>query len=490
MSMKSQTQVPAGTDEIADLLGSVAAMAADFLNENEAGQVPVRKPLSPAQIRQRLPIDPPRQGRPLTAVLDDLRQVLAASVRTTHPRFANQLFVGADLPGIIGEWITAILDTTMATYEMAPVATVMERDLIGKMCDLAGFDDGEGILAPGGSISNLMALMAARDWAYPRARVSGMSGSPPPALFTSTEAHYSLKRAANILGLGIDSVYGVDIDDTARMRPESLREQIAKARQDGRRPFFVCATAGTTVAGAYDPIAAVADICDDEDLWLHVDGAYGGAVLLSKTYRHLIDGVSRADSMTWCPHKMMGLPLVGSALLMRRCGQLRKSLAIKADYIFHEQEDQPADLGLISLQCGRRIDSLKLWMAWQSRGDEGFEEMVDGFFALRKRFAELIEERPHFELVRQPEGLNVLFDYIPPALRDMPAGEARRQALDEATRKIREAVNDRGKVMINYGPVDDYATFRMVHINPRMRADDLPIFLDEIQTVGDTLYAD
>lgn len=475
-------------EHLQEILQQIATLAADYLAENERGQVPIRKPLTAQEIRQRIPTIPPREGRPLEDLFEDLRQVLDASVRTTHPRFANQLFVGSDLPGIIGDWITALLDTTMATYEMSPVATVMERDLIQKMCEIAGFEGGEGIFTAGGSISNLMAVLTARQYTYPNAFKEGMINQTPPALFTSREAHYSLARAANILGLGIQAIYPIDVDEVGRVKPESFREQIARAQQDGRKPFFLCATAGTTVASAFDPIPALADICEEFGIWLHVDAAYGGGVLLSPKYRHLMDGVERADSLTWCPHKMMGTPLVNSAFLIRHQTLLQRCLAVDADYIFHQPAESTPDLGPLSLQCGRRIDSIKTWLTWQVLGDKGFEERIDNFFALSAHFTDLVREREYFELLREPQGTNVLFHYIPPALRGMPRDEKRLQALDEATRRIREAVNDAGKVMINYGPVDGYASFRMVHINPRTTFDDLPLFLDEIERLGEELY--
>lgn len=462
-------------------LEAIASMASQYLSESLQGDVPVRRDMTPDEIRASVAIEPPAHGRPLEDLFDDLREVLNASVRTSHPRFANQLFVGADLTGIVSEWITALHNTTMATFEMSPVATIMERDLIAHMCKIIGFSEGEGTFTAGGTISNLMAVTAARDWAYPNARAKGMAGEVPPAIFTSADAHYSLARAANILGLGINAIYPVEVDSDGRMQPAALRAQINKSIKDGRKPFFVCATAGTTVACAFDPINDIADIAREFSLWLHVDGAYGGGVLLSAQHRYLLSGVERADSMTWCPHKVMGLPIVCSALLIRRPGHLQNCLAVQADYIFHETEETTNDIGPISLQCGRRIDSIKVWLAWQVNGADGFEARVNKFFENREYFTQQIRDRKHFELVRQPHGLNVLFHYVPENLRHLPHGPERRQALGIATREIRERVKSQGNVMVNYATVDGHSTFRMVHINPWATREDLDQFLDEIE---------
>lgn len=482
--MTTDIQQVDGGAQVEEILTAVSSIAAEHLRRSDDREVPVYPADSADEIREMLRILPGEEGRPLTDMLDELRTVLAASVRTTHPRFANQLFVGADLSGMIGEWLTAVLDTTMATFEMAPVATVMERALIGKMCRLAGFDSGEGILTPGGSISNLMAVLVARNRAYPRARVEGMAAKKPPALFASEEAHYSIRRAANALGLGVGSVRPVAVDDVGRLRPEALRREISAAKKEERRPFFVCATAGTTVAGAYDPIDAIADICAEEQLWLHVDGAYGGAALLSDEHRELMEGCQRADSITWCPHKMMGLPLITSALLMRNAGLLAQSLSVEADYIFHDTPEATDDLGNMSLQCGRRVDALKLWLAWQVRGDDGYRQLIDRFFGMAEKFAARIRRRDSFQLVRRPQSCNVLFHYLPREIREIPDGSERREILDELTPEIRERVKQRGKVMVNFAPVDGVATFRMVLINPRMEPEDMDAFLDEIESVG------
>lgn len=485
--MKFELPTSSSPEQIQDLLHRFARLAGAHLSESESGEVPVYQAHTPEELRATIEMRPRDEGRNLEELFEELDKILKLSVRTSHPRFANHLFVGSDLSGILGEWVTALLDSTMATYEMSSVSTVMERELIAEMCDLAGFDGGEGLFTPGGSISNLMAVAVARDHYFPNARVRGMAGEELPAIFTSSEAHYSLSRAANILGLGLDSIFPVDVDEVGRILPQSLKEEIEKARAMGRKPFFVCATAGTTVACAYDPIDEIAEICAQEDLWLHVDGAYGGAVLLSQKHQGLMKGIEKADSMTWCPHKMMGVPVVCSAFLARRQGQLQSALAVDADYIFHPGMET-LNLGPMSLQCGRRIDAIKVWMAWQFRGRRGMEEQIDRFFDQAQFFADQIRSRPHFELLREPEGANIVFHYIPPALRDQPEGEERKEALDKATRKIREAVKERGEVLVNYGPIDGYASFRMVTINPRTTEEDLLAFLDEIQEAGDALY--
>ena len=166
------------------------------------------------------------------------------------------------------------------------------------------------------------------------------------------------------------------------MRPEALDAAIYASKAEGAVPFFVGATAGTTVLGAFDPIEAIADICEQHGLWFHIDGAWGGSALMSDKLRHLLAGCERADSFAWDQHKMMGLPLVCSTILFRQRGLLAQMNHVGgSDYIFHETGVE-TDLGPLSLQCGRRVDALKLWLAWKDKGDAGWGRMVDSYMEL------------------------------------------------------------------------------------------------------------
>jgi glutamate/tyrosine decarboxylase-like PLP-dependent enzyme len=411
------------------------------------------------------------------------------SVRTGHPGFSNQLYGDQDAAGLLGEWMTALLNTSMYTYEVAPVVTLMELELMRQMCAKVGWDDdvGEGVLAPGASIANLMALLAARHRFEPKAKREGLFGGEPLVLFTSCEGHYSIDRAASIAGLGTAAVRKIDVDEVGRMRPESLVAEIERARAEGARPFFVCATASTTVAGAFDPIPEIADIAQENELWLHLDAACGGGVLLSESRRHLMRGSERADSVAWNPHKMMGVPLACSALLLRERGWLEATNGMGADYLFHDGDDANYDLGDRTLQCGRRVDALKLWLSWCALGDEGHAKRIDSLFGIAHTLRGMIAERANFELVRQPQGCNTCFHFVPPSLRGLKPGKERGRAIGEATVEIRERLVEDGRLLINYAPLDGVSVFRHVASNHRVTEEDLVFLLDEIERHGSDL---
>jgi len=459
--------------ELESLLGKAARIAARYLEEHGDRGLPVTQILAPEELERKLKPAIPREGRGLDPLLDDLRGILRYSVRTGSPRFFNQLFGGFQPAAILGEWMAAVVNTSMYTYEAAPVGTVLEKAVIEKMNALAGFPDGDGILAPGGSLSNLMAVLAARQRAFPSVKKDGLPAGVRPVLFLSEEAHYSLTRAAVVAGLGSRAAVPVAVDEAGRMIPAALEEAVARERRAGGRPFFVAATAGTTVCGAFDPLPEIGAIARREGLWFHVDGSSGASVLLSPQHAPLVAGIEQADSVTWNPHKMMGVPLSCSALLMREKGRLEEAFSMQADYLFHEGGFSAWDSGKKTIQCGRRLDSLKLWLAWQALGDDGMRRRIDRLFELAAWFQERMKSDPGFELVRRPQATNICFRWLPETIRALPPGPERNREAHRFTLTLRDRLIRSGKCMINYATLDGAAVLRLVLLNPDTTTEDL-----------------
>ncbi len=462
--------------ELAPLLGEAARIAAEYLEEHGDRSLPVTRILAPDELERRLKPAIPREGRGLEPLLDDLRGILRYSVRTGSPRFFNQLFGGFQPAALLGEWMAAVANTSMYTYEAAPVGTVLEKAVIDKMNALAGFRAGDGILAPGGSLSNLMAVLAARQRAFPSVKEEGLPAGVRPVLFLSEEAHYSLTRAAIVSGLGSRGAIPVAADDAGRMVPAALEEAIARERKAGRQPFLVAATAGTTVCGAFDPLPEIGAVARREGLWFHVDGSSGASVLLSPRHAPLVAGIEQADSVTWNPHKMMGVPLSCSALLMREKGRLEEAFSMQADYLFHEGGFSAWDTGKKTIQCGRRLDALKLWLAWQALGDDGMRRRIDRLFELSEWFQKRMESDPGFELVRKPQATNICFRWLPEHIRALPPGPERRRKAHRFTLALRDRLIRSGKFMINYATLDGAAVLRLVLLNPATTEEDLECF--------------
>ncbi|XP_027447486.1 cysteine sulfinic acid decarboxylase isoform X2 [Zalophus californianus] len=342
-----------------------------------------------------------------------------------------------------------------------------------------------------GSISNMYAVNLARYQRYPDCKQRGLRALPPLALFTSKECHYSIKKGAAFLGLGTNSVRVVKTDERGKMVPEDLERQISLAEAEGAVPFLVSATSGTTVLGAFDPLEAIADVCQRHGLWLHVDAAWGGSVLLSQTHRHLLDGIQRADSVAWNPHKLLTAGLQCSALLLRDTSNLlRRCHGSQASYLFQQDKfyDVALDTGDKVVQCGRRVDCLKLWLMWKAQGGQGLERRVDQAFALAWYLVEELKKREGFELVMEPEFVNVCFWFVPPSLRGKQESPDYSERLAKVAPVLKERMVKEGSMMIGYQPHGTRGNFfRMVVANPALTQADMDFLLNELERLGQDL---
>uniref|UniRef100_A0A672J3M7 Glutamate decarboxylase 1 n=1 Tax=Salarias fasciatus TaxID=181472 RepID=A0A672J3M7_SALFA len=375
------------------------------------------------------------------------------------------------------------------TYEIAPVFVLMEQLTLKKMREIVGWPDGEGdgIFSPGGAISNMYSVMIARYKFFPEVKTKGMAAAPRLILFTSEHSHYSIKKASAALGFGTENLILLKTDE--RFAFISL---FSVPPLQGFVPLFVNATAGTTVYGAFDPINEIADICEKYNIWLHVDGAWGGGLLMSRKHRHKLSGVERANSVTWNPHKMMGVPLQCSAILVRERGLLQGCNSMCAGYLFQpdKQYDVTYDTGDKAIQCGRHVDIFKFWLMWKAKGTVGFEQHIDKCLDLSAYLYNKIKNREGYEMVFQgePQHTNVCFWYIPPSLRGLPDGAERRERLHKVAPKIKAMMMESGTTMVGYQPQGEKVNFfRMVISNPAATRSDIDFLIDEIERLGNDL---
>lgn len=476
----NQAKLKVSENQQAELLQRVQVLVEDYLRVSDDPRTPVVDYCAPEDLADRFDFSLPERGEGEEALPDLVQAYLDGSVHTGSPRFFNQLFGGFLLPGYVGDQIAALTNTSMYTYECAPMATLMEKALMQEMARHVGFDQGEGLLVTGGSNANLVAMSAARHAFDPSIKTQGFQGQRPLVIFVSDQAHYSFAKGAALMGLGTEQVIPVASDRLGAMDPASLSAAIAEARRQGQQPFFVGATAGTTVLGAFDPIKAIAEICDSEGLWLHIDGSWGGSVALVPELAELIEGSHQAQSFTWNPHKMMGIPLPCSAILFRSPGTLAELHGVPGtDYIFHGEAAGP-DLGPLSLQCGRRVDALKLWLAWRCLGTEGFRQRILRLFDLCARARARVLNEPRLQLVREPSSVNLVFRYLPPGLEG--------QAIDEANVSLREDLCRRGLALVNYATVDGRQVFRLVFANADQQPADVKRFFDDLLERAEALF--
>uniref|UniRef100_A0A4W5RRW9 Glutamate decarboxylase 1b n=1 Tax=Hucho hucho TaxID=62062 RepID=A0A4W5RRW9_9TELE len=380
----------------------------------------------------------------------------------------------------------------MFTYEIAPVFVLMEQLTLKKMREIIGWPSGEGdgIFSPGGAISNMYSVMIARYKYFPEVKTKGMYAAPRLVLFTSEHSHYSIKKAGAALGFGSENVVLLSTDERYTRTTQHTNTSM---REIGYHPLFVNATAGSTVYGAFDPINEIADICEKYDMWLHVDGAWGGGLLMSRKHRHKFSGVERANSVTWNPHKMMGVPLQCSAILVREKGILAGCNSMCAGYLFQpdKQYDVSYDTGDKAIQCGRHVDIFKFWLMWKAKGTIGFEQHIDKCLDLSQYLYDKIRNRQGYEMVFQgvPQHTNVCFWYIPPSLRGLEHNsEEYREKLHKVAPKIKAMMMESGTTMVGYQPQGQKVNFfRMVISNPAALQSDIDFLIDEIERLGHDL---
>nr|AEQ77284.1 putative sulfinoalanine decarboxylase [Bicyclus anynana] len=391
-----------------------------------------------------------------------VRKVLQYSVKTNKPTFRNQLYGGTDPYGLAGAWIAEAFNTSQYTFEVAPVFTLIELKVLDHILKLFGISDGDGIFSPGGSISMLYALVAAASKAFPEVKRIGMGGLPEMVIVTSEDSHYSILKAAHWLGFGIENVKVIKTNDHGQMSATDLENTLQQELALGRTPLMVNATAGTTVLGAIDDLENVAAICEKYGVWMHVDACWGGSLILSKKYRSKLKGINRASSISWNPHKMMGVPLQCSVFLLREKGVLHEANSAAAQYLFQQDKfyDVSYDTGDKSIQCGRKIDAFKLWMIWKARGDIGLNHLTDHVMEIAEFCIQTVAHRSNFRLVTMHmQCPNVCFWYIPTFMNNKMENEEWWNTTHKITPKIKEQLTLRSQAMVAYSPLRERKNF-------------------------------
>ncbi|KAF5274780.1 hypothetical protein FQR65_LT00363 [Abscondita terminalis] len=449
----------------------------------------------PEDMQKLLDLKIPEYGVNLQQLIHDCSVTLKYQVKTGHPHFFNQLSCGLDLVSMAGEWLTATANTNMFTYEIAPVFILMENVVMTHMRQIIGenWSHGDSILAPGGSISNLYAFLAARHRMFPQYKEKGIASIKGQlVMFTSDQSHYSIKSCASVCGLGTDNCIMVPSDERGRLIPAELERLVLERKAKGHIPFFVSATSGTTVLGAFDPIPEIADICEKYHMWLHVDAAWGGGLLLSRKYRHpRLTGVERADSVTWNPHKLMGSVFQCSTIHFKEDGLLMSCNQMSADYLFMQDKlyDVRFDTGDKVIQCGRKNDIFKLWLQWRAKGDDGFAKHMDHLMEMTEYMVKRIKEQSDkFYLILEPELTNVSFWYIPTRLRKVPHSPTREQDLGKLTPILKGRMMQAGTLMVGYQPDDRRPNFfRNIISSAAVTEKDVDFLLDELDRLGHNL---
>lgn len=423
--------------------------------------LPAYPNVRPGDIRDNLPASPPIKGEPMEEILADVdRVIMPGMAHWNHPRFFAYFTSSGSAPGILGELLSAAFNVNSMLWQSCPAATELEQVTLDWLRRMIGLPpEFFGIIYDGGSSTAFHAIAAAREQA-PGLNVreyglAGRSDSPRLRIYASEQGHSSIDKAALALGLGLDGVRRVAVDDEYRMNPQALAEAIAVDRRAGVLPFCVAATVGSTSCTSIDPVPKIADVCENEGLWLHVDAAHGGAAAVVREMRHVLDGCWRADSIVINPHKWLFVQMGLSVLFTRKPGVLRRAFGLVPDYLKTDQGDDAVNFMDYGIPLGRNFRALKLWFTLRYFGVEGIAARIREHVELARRFAEQVDAHPEFERLAPTPLSTVCF-------RAHPGGMDDETALDDLNERLLQAINQNGEAFLSHTRLRGRFTIKMV----------------------------
>lgn len=387
---------------------------------------------SPNKFAKAFSLNLPDEPSGIEGMMNLVNKLFDGSINTWDQKFMHKLTSSSNPIGIVSEMVLAVLNAQVVVFETSPALSALEKQTARQLANVFGFSGPRtgGVCLPGGSMSNMTAMTVARNIMFPEVKKDG-AYSQKLAVFTSEAAHFSIQRAAIVMGIGKSQVITVPTNDQGQMVPSHLQERIEDAIKGGLTPFFVNATAGTTVYGAFDPLPEIGAICKAKKLGFHIDASWGGAVAFSSKEKARMAGCEKADSLAFNPHKMLGVPLPCSFLLTNDIRILHEANSVEASYLFHladkhenrslqgvEQDDTDDgiwDLGSLTLWCGRRGDALKFALGWMYYGSNGYGDRVNSGYSAAAYLSELVASHPDLVLVspNPPACLQVCFYFAP-----------------------------------------------------------------------------
>jgi L-2,4-diaminobutyrate decarboxylase len=476
--------------EFASAIDEAAAQLKAHFEQVLSGQGPVQNwshPLKKIErARQRLdeaPVDALPTPDRIRSLIDECLQ---NSQNLHHPHYIGHQVPGPlPLAGVF-DAIGTITNQVMAVYEMGPWATAMERALIERLGGVIGLPKGEfaGLITSGGSIANLTALLTARNVVHGDSWKEGMAAlTHPPVLLVQQDAHYCIARSAGILGMGTNQVIRIGLDDQRRMCPKALEAELASLSSRGIPVTAVVACACATPIGAFDPLDEIADLCERYGVWFHVDAAHGAAAAFSEKYRHLVQGLGRADSLICDAHKMMHVPALCAFVFYKQAKHRFAAFQQDAPYLFDPSAPGMADFdcGLMTMECTKRAASFGLWGVWSTYGPGVFADLVDATFGLAVEAWQLIESQVDFEAPYRPQCNILVYRYLPLG--------ADISGANDMNREIRRRLIESGDFYVSQTTIGGVAYLRMTVINPLTTIETIAHLIEKIRHISQAVSA-
>lgn len=445
---------------------------------------------SPDQVRAALGADRtlPATGEDPGGIVRDAAELLFEhSLYNGHPGFYGYITASPAPLGMLADLLAAAVNPNMGAWKLSPMATEVEAQTVRWIADLVGYPPGGGgLLVSGGNMANFVGFLAARAHAGARWRIReaglGAPDSRPLIAYASAEVHTWIDKAADLFGLGTDSVRHVATDSRLRMDPRALAEAVRQDREAGLLPFLVVGTAGSVSTGAVDPLPALARIARDENLWFHVDGAYGGfaAAAPGEVPSDLL-ALSEADSLAVDPHKWLYAPLEAGCVLVRNEEALRSAFSyVPPYYHFGVEAINYVDLGM---QNSRGFRALKVWMALRQAGREGYRKMISDDIALARRLHRLAEAHPELEALTTELSIST-FRYVPPELRGRESEDEVGEYLNVLNREIQERMERAGEAFVSNAVLRGRYVLRACIVNFNTTIAEVEALPDIVARVG------
>ncbi|MCC6586755.1 MAG: aspartate aminotransferase family protein [Bryobacterales bacterium] len=447
-------------------------------------------PVTPAEtvgaVRELLRADAglPVTGTDMRALLSRTAEMLFDhSLHNGHPRFYGYVTSSAAPVGILGDLLAAAVNANVGAWKLSPMATEIEVQTVRWIAELLGYPtDCGGLLVSGGNAANITCLLAARaakaGWDV---RKQGMAAGERLCVYASQETHTWVQKAADVAGLGTDSIRWIAPDDRQRMDMTALAAQYEKDVAAGYRPILVAGSAGTVSTGAVDPLPAMAAFCRERDLWFHVDGAYGAFAAIVETAPDDLRGLALADSIAVDPHKWLYAPLEAGCALVRDVAALRNAFSYHPPYYsFDGEVTNYYDLGP---QNSRGFRALKVWLALQQAGADGYREMIAEDMALARRMYELAAAHPELQALTHNLSITT-FRYVPAELRGRAGEPETEEYLNALNQKLQAEIEASGEAFFSNAVVDGKYALRMCVVNFRTSVEDVEVLPELVVRLG------
>lgn len=455
--------------EVIDLL-------ADYLKQIELKKMDVLTPAIPEEMLSEWSKDFVSKSQ--TDLKNLLKNVIGQSIHLHHPGYIGHQ-IPPSLPlASLCDLTSSFLNNLPDLFEMGPVGTVMEKILINWMAKLIGYDsNADGFFTSGGSLGNMTALLAARQIKSGYDVWKDGIKNTNLVILASEQSHYSVKKAAQIIGLGESGVIPIPTDKNFCMDINALKQKYNEAVNEDKKIIAVVCNSCSTATGSYDPIDLIADFCEENNLWLHVDGAHGASALLSNKYKSLLKGIERADSIIWDAHKMLLMPAFATAVIFKDSKNSYSAFYEEASYVLEKgKAEKWYNLMRRTFECTKPMMILKLYVTLSIYGEEFFANYVTSMYDLTQKFAELIKKQSGFELAAEVESNIICFRYIPHDFK----GD-----INILQKVIRKKILKTGSFYVVKVDLNDKTYLRCTVINPLTTENELNDLLTLIRKVGD-----